>query len=125
MAMTGDTPEDAAVQDTAELDKQLSRLPDTIIQTLSREQKEAVATALDASLSGYPVDIRLTVPFFGGSYFVTTISSKERRSDKRRAKEREARPLVTFGNLLFSIIFAFIIFVGVLVIGFTALFMLR
>lgn len=124
MAMAGDTPEELAADDSAELDKQLSRLPEAIVQTMSREQKEAVAGALGVSLTGYPVDIRFSLPFFGGSYFVTTISSKERRSDTRREKERQARPLVTFGNTLFSLIFAIIMFVGMLMVGFSTLYAL-
>ncbi len=103
---------------------QLQRLPSPVVESFTPEQRQAVIAAIDASWSRHPVDIRFTLPWFGGSYFVTVISGLERRDRKRRKQEGDTHPLVTFGNILFSLIFAFIFFVGLTTIGFIFLFLI-
>jgi len=47
------------------------------------------------------IDLRLSVPWFGGRYFATLVAGPERRRPARRASERVVHPLGTTGNLLF------------------------
>ncbi len=49
----------------------------------------------------HSVDIRLTIPFLPGRYYLTILSGKERRSAKRRKEERQKHSLATRGNLVF------------------------
>lgn len=103
---------------------QLQRLPSRVVDSFTPEQRQAVVTAIDASWSRHPVDIRFTLPWFSGSYFVTVISGMERRGRERRKQEGDTHPLITFGNILFSLIFAFIFFVGLTTLGFVFLFLI-
>jgi len=48
----------------------------------------------------YPVNIRVTLPFFPQSYFVTLIIGREKRFRDRLMEERSRHPLNTWGNLL-------------------------
>ena len=51
--------------------------------------------------AGHAVNIRLTIPFVFGRYYLTVVAGKERRSPDRLAVERRKHPLATFGNLAF------------------------
>ncbi len=124
METTGTIQQDDAKQDSGTVEWQLQRLPGPVVDSFTPEQRQAVIAAIDASWSQHPVDIRFSVPWFGGSYFVTVISGQERRGRERRKQEEKTHPLVTFGNLLFSLIFAFIFFVGLTTLGFVFLFVI-
>ena len=113
-----------AKEDSGPVEWQLQRLPGPVVDSFTSEQRQAVIAAIDASWSRHPVDIRFTIPWFGGSYFVTIISGLERRGRERRKQEVNTHPLVTFGNLLFSLIFAFVFFVGLTTLGFIFLFII-
>lgn len=45
-----------------------------------------------------PIDIRTTLPFFRGRYFLTFIAGRERRSAQLLKAERAKRALWTFAN---------------------------
>ena len=51
--------------------------------------------------SDHPVNLRLSIPFIGGRYYLTVVAGRERRSAARRAAERKKHPLATLGNLTF------------------------
>jgi hypothetical protein len=51
----------------------------------------------------HPVDIRFTLPFFGGWFYVTILSGPERRSAERRDRERHRYPLRTAANVFFVV----------------------
>jgi hypothetical protein len=46
----------------------------------------------------YPVNLRLTVPFYPRPLFITLIVGWERRGRDRLREERERHPLNTWGN---------------------------
>jgi hypothetical protein len=50
------------------------------------------------------------------------VSGRERRNKDRIATEEKVHPLITFGNTLFALTFAFIFFVGLTTLGFIFLF---
>jgi len=123
MNTTGDTSQGATGEDGQKrIPWQLQRLHSHVLESMTAEQKGAVIEAVDASWSRHPVDIRFSVPWVGSNYFVTIISGKERRDRERRSKEVSEHPLVTFGNILFSLVFALIFFVGLTTLGFIFLF---
>lgn len=47
----------------------------------------------------YPVDIRLSVPFFGRRFFFVFLSGIERRSVERIRQERQKHSLWTIANI--------------------------
>lgn len=49
----------------------------------------------------HPVDIRFSLPFFGGRFYVTVLSGPERRDAARRSHERGRYPLRTAANVFF------------------------
>ena len=57
------------------------------------------AARVEATPSRYPVNIRITIPFFPRPFFLTLIIGSERRRPDRRKEERKRHPLNTWGNL--------------------------
>ena len=49
----------------------------------------------------HPVDIRFSLPFLGGWFYVTVLSGPERRNAERRAEQRHHYPLRTAANIFF------------------------
>lgn len=49
----------------------------------------------------HPINVRLTVPFPFGSFYLVILGGRERRSQERRHRERGRHPLWTIGNFLF------------------------
>ena len=113
---TTDTNQPGEVKEESEtLAWQLQRIPGSVVESFTPEQRDAVITAIDASVSPHPVDIRFKLPLIG--HFVTVIADHEQRDRKRRKQEEKTHPLVTLGNFLFSIIFASIFSFGILALG--------
>lgn len=71
-------------------------------ETLPPKPQDTVKTTpVAASWAGdHPVNIRLSLPFFGERYYFTLVAGKERRSDERLADEKAKHPLATRGNIL-------------------------
>lgn len=87
-----------------------ARLPARVVATLTNEQKDAIRRALgDPAWRHPPVNVRLSLPFFGGRYFLTVLGGRERRSATRLAHERRTFPLGTATN------FGFFVCLGVLI----------
>jgi hypothetical protein len=80
----------------------LSRLPENVREQLPPEIKTMIAIAAqDRPWKTHPVDIRFSVPTPFGSYYVTLVAGKERRSPIRRVVEARARQVNRLGNVLF------------------------
>jgi len=93
-----------------------ARLPDWVIDTLSSEQKEAIhQAAVDPTWKHPPINIRLSVPFFGRRYFVTVVGGEGKRSAERRARERHNYPLRTAANVFFFLGLATVFYVAALI----------
>jgi hypothetical protein len=63
----------------------------------------AVSASAGAFWRRHPVDIRFSLPFFGGWFYVAILSGPERRSAERRARERHRYPLRTVANVFFVV----------------------
>ncbi len=82
----------------------LTRLPAHVAESLSAGQQQAIHQALDKSNWGnHPVNIRLSIPFFGKRFYLTIVGGSERRTADRRAQERVRHPVYTAANILFVI----------------------
>ena len=93
------------------------RLPERVAETLTPEQKEAIRHAAeDPAWRRSPVDIRLTIPFFGRRYFFTLVGGAEKRSDERRAEERHHYPLRSAANIFFFIGLATVFYAAAVVV---------
>ena len=64
----------------------------------------------------HPVDIRFSLPFFGGRFYITVLSGPERRSAERRSAERHRYPLRTAANVFFVVGTAAAFYAAVLVV---------
>ncbi len=82
----------------------LANLPDTVVDSLTPEQRAALWSASKPlSWRRHPVNIRLTFSFFGRRHFVTIVAGSERRGPDRIKRERKVHPLHTVGNVLFML----------------------
>ncbi len=80
------------------------RLPESVVDTLSVEQKNAIRQATeDSTWTGSPVNIRFSLPFFGKKYYVTVVGGAEKRGPERQIKDRNEYPLRTVANVFFFI----------------------
>ena len=64
----------------------------------------------------HPVDIRFSLPFFGGRFYITVLSGPERRDAERRRAERHRYPLRTASNVFFVVGTAAAFYAAVLVV---------
>ena len=51
-----------------------------------------------------PINIRITLPFFGQRFYFAIVAGKERRSKERLALERQKSPFFTKSNITFLVI---------------------
>jgi len=83
-------------------DQVFSRIPGRVMDTLTREQKEAIHQAIDgAALQRPPINVRVSLPVLGRRYFLTLVAGPERRNDERRNDDRRHHPLGTSANFVF------------------------
>lgn len=50
----------------------------------------------------HPIDIRISLPFLHRRFYFTVVAGQERRRTERRHEDRQAYPLVTAGNVMFT-----------------------
>ena len=58
-------------------------------------------TNATAWAGGHPVNIRLSLPFFGRRIYLTLVAGQERRPPERLAADRSKHPLATRANITF------------------------
>lgn len=51
----------------------------------------------------HPIDIRVSIPLLHRRFYFTVVAGQERRRRERRAADRQAYPLATFGNFFFTL----------------------
>ena len=51
----------------------------------------------------HPIDIRVSLPFLHRRYYFTIVAGQERRRKARRQEDRDTYPLVTAGNVMFTL----------------------
>ena len=51
----------------------------------------------------HPIDIRISMPLVHRRFYFTIVAGQERRRPDRRHADRQAYPLVTAGNVMFSL----------------------
>ena len=77
---------------------------------IERAQAYAAEVAVDPAESQteaawqaarHPINLRLTVPFPFGRFYLTILAGKERRNPERRVDERRKNPIATKWNIAF------------------------
>lgn len=53
--------------------------------------------------TSHPIDLRISIPFVRGRYYLTIVAGRERRPSERRRQARQDYPLLTVGNALFGL----------------------
>ena len=90
----------------------------TVREGFSQEQESAIREAIRrGDWDNHPVDLRFAIPTPFGRYYATFIAGPERRNAARRAADRNRRPLVTMGNIVFfatATVFSGLCAIGVL-----------
>jgi hypothetical protein len=61
---------------------------------------EVSAATRPANPTRYPINLRITIPFFPRSIFITIIVGQEKRGRDRLAEERARHPVNTWGNVI-------------------------
>jgi len=51
----------------------------------------------------HPIDIRVSIPFVHKRFYFTVVAGQERRQPDRLHRDRSTYPLVTAGNVMFSL----------------------
>lgn len=93
----------------------LSRLPADVRERLSPEMQTMISiAAADRPWKTHPVDIRFTIPLPFGSFYVTLVAGRERRSTARRVVDGRSRPLLRFGNVMFVLATVGVFYTGLI-----------
>lgn len=96
----------------------LRRLSPELLNSLDQtQQKELEQAMVAANWQRHPVNIRLSLPWVTGRYYLTIVSGKEKRSSERLISERKEHRLATLGNCLFMVgaaCFFYLVFFGVI-----------
>lgn len=92
---------DGPVIDATIHERFFQRLPADVADGLTAEQRTAISAALAAEPKTAPwVSIRFAMPAPVGRWFMNVFLGRERRSRDRLKRDRAARPLTSFGNVL-------------------------
>ncbi len=80
----------------------LDRLPPEVLETFTPEQRSALwGAAKPSSWRHHPIDMRVSLPLFGGRIFMAVVAGAERRSGGRRRRDAHMRPFFTPSNVIF------------------------
>ena len=78
-----------------------ARIPSHMASSFSDGQLDAIKRAFGSRTMGaHAVDLRLSIPIGGRSFYVVLLAGRERRSRRRVTWERRLRPLWTVGNVV-------------------------
>ena len=96
----------------------LDSMPKEVAETFSVAQLSAIDAAMRKRESrGQPVDFRFSVPFFRWRFFVVFLLGPERRSPKRRKRDRLKHAVLTIYNgitLAFLLLFTIPAIIGMI-----------
>ena len=83
----------------------LSRVPADVAATFSQAQLLAIRDFVTNNRERQAVDIRWTIPLIWFRFFIVVVAGPERRSPRRLAAERAARPILTWSNVIVIAVF--------------------
>ncbi len=83
----------------------LSRVPADVASTFSQAQLFAIRDFVTNNRERQAVDIRWTIPLIWFRFFIVVVAGPERRSPRRLAAERAARPILTWSNIFVIAVF--------------------
>lgn len=80
-------------------DRLMGPMDPAVARSFTEDQVRELERVLAAAPARRPpIDIRITVPFFQGGFFITLLAGRERRSAERRKAERAKHALWTVAN---------------------------
>ena len=83
----------------------LARVPADVAPTFSQAQLLAIRDFVVDNRERQAVDIRWTIPLIWFRFFIVVVAGPERRSPRRLAAERAARPILTWSNVIVIAVF--------------------
>lgn len=94
-----------------------TRLPPTVLNGLTPDQKRAIgATLVAGGAHRPPVSIRFSLPLLFRRIFFTVVAGSEKRSTRRLADDRRHNPLWTLGNSIFMVSTGAMFFLALLLV---------
>lgn len=83
-------------------DMLFDRIPVEVQGTFTEQQRAALYSAVKPTTwKRHPINIRISFPFGGSSYFITVVGGSEKRSRERLHREYKMFPFRTVGNIMF------------------------
>lgn len=84
----------------------LNSLPQDVVDSFNYHQLKALSAALEEEIkSSHPVNIRVTIPFWLGHFYLVILLGRERRSWSRRQTDSQKYSLYTIANVLAVMVF--------------------
>ena len=88
------------------LERLFSKLPADVARSFNDAQLAAIARAFGARRwRDHAIDMRLLIPLFGRSYYFVLLAGAERRTRRRRLRDRLLNPLMSIGNGIVAVVF--------------------
>ena len=96
----------------------LSRVPADVAATFSQAQLFAIRDFVTDNRDRQAVDIRWTIPLIWFRFFIVVVAGPERRSPRRLAAERAARPILTWSNVIVIAVFLVMLLTSLVGMGY-------
>ncbi len=108
--------------DEAFIERLNAKLPRDVAESFNDAQYEAIECAFGARRwRNHAIDLRWLLPLFGRSYYFVLLAGAERRTRKRRLRDRLLHPLISIGNGIVAVVF----FTGILFSTLVSLYVLK
>ena len=108
--------------DDAFFERLFSKLPSDVARSFNDAQLKVISCAFGTRRwRDHALDLRMLLPLFGRSYYFVLLAGAERRTRKRRLRDRLLRPLISIGNGIFAAVF----FTGILFSTLVSLYVLK
>ena len=92
--------------DDAFFERLFSKLPKDVARSFYNTQLKAISTAFGMRRwRDHDEELRLLIPIFGRSYYFVLLVGTERRSRKRRLRDRLYYLQISAGNCIFAVVF--------------------
>ena len=112
----------ASNDDDAFFERLFSKLPKDVAESFNDAQLKAIAGAFATRRwRHHALDRRWLIPLFGRSYYVVLLAGAERRSARRRLRDRLLHPLISIANGMVAAVF----FSGILFSTLVSLYVLK
>jgi len=96
----------ASAGDDAFFERLFSKLPSDVATSFNDDQLKVISYAFGTRRwREHAVDLRRIFSLFGRSYYFVLLAGAERRSRRRRLRDRLLHPLMSIGNGIVAVVF--------------------